>query len=100
MTIVIVDNIMENTTEETPFEQTNVTASEKQPFNGLDSPFLASEIVLGLVPNCISYLYIKNDLKVHQHIRRLLLFGSIGNCIGLGKKFAKDAYYNSLMLGI
>ena len=77
---------MENTTEETPFEQTNVTASEKQPFNGLDSPFLASEIVLSLVPNCISYLYIKNDLKVHQHIRRLLLFGSVGNCIGLGKK--------------
>ena len=85
--MTIVDNIMENFTEETPFEQTkaNVT-SGKQPFNGLDSPFLASEIVLGLVPNCISYLYIKNDLKVHQHIRRLLLFGSVGNCIGLGKK--------------
>ena len=76
---------------ETPTEQTmalNVT-SEKQPFNGLDSPFLASEIVLGLVPNCISYLYIKNDLKVHQHIRRLLLFGSVGNCVGLGKKIRK-----------
>ena len=39
-------------------------------FNGLDNPFLASEIVLGLIPNCIGYLYIKNDLKVHEHIKR------------------------------